>query len=1020
MPPQPDTAAVAHISNPFSTGGGGVNYERHVQAFFLFKMISRDLCPLLGMPIRRMDFQAKYLGYDTDDLVVTAASGPRTARLLCQIKHDVTVSSKNGIFRDVIAAAWSDFQKPDFDPDADQIALIAAGTGKQGKHAMAKLRSFARDAGNADDFMFRLHTANFSANAVRDAYDAIQDCIGTDNDFEVWRFLKCFSLYLLDLEPGGGNSLYDTLRSAIRAHALQDPDLVWSKLSEQCGAWNQRAASVTYDHLPDSIASLFASEAPETEIEQYLDAFPTLDYSNECIPFAYDYAKLADIWGRDAQLEQLRTFTEETPQRFSFCVITGPAGIGKSKLVFHFGHRYQEKKNWLVRKAVLEDIPELTRQTNWNSGRNILLIIDYANEQEELGRLLRTLSRVKDAPAWGKIRLILIAREGAMPSQRNASQFLLPQWYERMVKRDRGIHQHLFGRDFINLQGLSRENCAALYGSFTDNHLHIRATEADRTRVLDLIDRAVTDEDHLVRPLYALFVMDLYHSNPHAKKWDLPYLQKQIYDRDKERWRGELNDEDLFRALLNLLLYATIFDGWESDQPLPPPLADDCRTIFDAARISPSDCKATWFKMLTGHVVRRNGTPVLPRLTPDMVGEFFVLNELDALDAYTRRQWELLILARFADCREFFIRAIQDFGNEETYIDVFRKLFDDMIGLLENGDETAHRVFSSILETFYRNYKGNEKDHIFTGISATLEKYIERYRDLSVSAAELELLFHENRPGIGREKRLEHFTAIEPLHTRWPGSRRIASRYIDFLGALAAGSLSAHEAGYQDEYIKQFIALHGWIADPDEEIRRAFLPALIAVIQSANGIMDWDTARHLEEDFLRKIMADCSEELCLDFISRFDQLIIDLARQRINTLSALDPEQPEYHAVKQAFDQRLVVEISFYKEIIARSEHPSFNFIWTYVTTLPKITKGLFIYENPSREASLESLEPVLQDLFLYMLDKLKTIYNTCRHARDNSALARHASHTLNMFCESKSSAIPYPIKAMCILRDPD
>lgn len=1011
---------VAKISNSFSTGGGGVNFERYVQAFFLFKMISRDLCPILEMPIQRMDFQAKYLGYDTDDLVVTAVSGQNSIKLLCQIKHDVTISLKNAVFRDVIAAAWSDFQKPGFNKNIDQIALVAATTGKDSKKSMEALHNFAHGSRSAEDFFYRLHTSRFSSNSVRKTYSAIESCIQATDDLDVWQFLKCFNLYLLDLDPGGNNSLYDTLLSAIRGHAIENPDLVWSKLSEQCGIWNQRAASVTYDDLPASIMGIFASRPPETEIEQYLDTFPALDYTNDSILFSYDYAKLADIWGRDAQLEQLKIFAEDETQRFLFCVVTGPAGIGKSKLVFHFGHQFQKKNDWLVRKVIPEDILELSQQQNWNTNKNIMLIIDYANEQEHLGKLLRTLSRQKGTGYSGKIRVILIAREGTLPSRHNPNQILLPQWYEYIIKRDRGIHQHLFLRDFINLQGLSREDCASLYRSFTANHLHFHPAEAVQEAVLKLIDQAVTDNDNLVRPLYALFVMDLYHRNPDAKNWDLQSLQRQIYDREKERWRLELNNEKLCCSLLNLLLYSTIFDGWESDRLLPTPLADACQTVFERARISASDCKATWFKILTGHVFHRNGTPVLTRLTPDMVGEFFALNELNALDDETRRRWELLIIDRFADCREFFIRAIQDFGNEETYIDIFRKIFDEIIELLADEDDGAHQVFSSILEIFYKNYKGNTNDQILINIRSTLKNYIGKYKDQYVSAAELELLFHENRQGIGKKSRVRHFSEIKSLHTRWPESYRIASRYISFLGDLAAGSISANKAGYQDVYIEQFNALHKWVAVSDEEIKRSFVPALTEMIQAANGIMNWDLANHIEEDFLRIVMKECSEELLLDFIGSFDSLIIDLARQRVNTLSTLVPGSSVYESVKQAFDRRLVVEITFYKEIIERTTQPSFNFIWTYVTTLPKITKGLFIYENPSLEATLESLEPFLQDLFRYMLGKLKTIYGMYHHSRDNGALARHASRTLDMFCDAKSSSIPYQIKAMCILHTPD
>lgn len=46
--------------------------------------------------------------------------------------------------------------------------------------------------------------------------------------------------------------------------------------------------------------------------------------------------------------------------------------------------------------------------------------------------------------------------------------------------------------------------------------------------------------------------------------------------------------------------------------------------------------------------------------------------------------------------------------------------------------------------------------------------------------------------------------------------------------------------------------------------------------------------------------------------------------------------------------------------------------------------------------------------------------FSLYHHTRDNRALARHASQTLDMFCDVKSSSIPYQIKAMHILNAPD
>ena len=1000
-----DPAKLSNLSNTFSTGGGGVNFERHIQAYFLFKMLSHDVCPILEQPIEQMDFQAKHLGWDTDDLVITASSGIKPCKLLCQIKHDITISLKNAVFQDVITAAWSDFQKPDFDADSDHIALIAASTGKKSKSAMEQLHDYARYSKNVDDFLFHIQTVHHSANSVRETFSAIASITQSENDTDIWRFLKAFRLYLMDLDTGSNNILYTTLLSAIRGHSDCEPTQVWAALSEQCGIWNEKGASITRKDVPQNIQKLFDTKSSETE--KYLCTFPSFDLSEEAAPFSYDYSNLVEIWGRDIQLEQLRIFTEE-PQRFSFCVITGPAGIGKSKLVFYFARQYQEKADWLVRKVPLDDIAELGRVQNWDTNRNILLVVDYANEQEFVGRILRVLSRLPENISCSKIRLILIAREGTRRSPYRANDIILPKWYEHIIKGDRKIHQHLFLKDFINLQGLSQSDCTSLYYAFVSNHLKMELSEIDRKSVLELIDSSVRDEDGFVRPLYALFVMDLYHRNPNTNHLTLQQLHSQVYQRDKERWRSELNNDNLFIALLNLLLYATIFDHWESSQILPPPLDQDCYTVNTTARTLGADQKSAWFKMLTGHIEWRQGKQVLTRLTPDMVGEYYALNELDNLDDWTQQQWLHLIISRLADCREFFIRAIQDFGNNEDQVKIFLKLFHQMIPLLEECDEKTHRIFASILEVFYTNFRGEKT----WKVKDLLNCYIKHNRSQYVAAAELELIIHENDPSV---KPVDLESIIRNLYTQWPDSEKIASRYITLEGNRLAHQIRSQNPCLHQDMADIFALLRKWAPCPAYEMKYALIPALVKIIKASNFVLDWDTALYVEKELLRVVMDQCSEEFLLVFICCYDSILIELASKRTKALSTLSPD--DQIQLKAIYDHRLEAELSFYREMIDRNPNPSFNFVWTHVSTLQKITKALFIYEGLSPETEPDSIVPYLKNTFLYMLNEFKCVYTQYHRDQNASALARHASRTLDMFCDSKSSAIPYRIKAMCILR---
>ena len=82
--------SVTELSNSFTTGSGGANFERRIQAIFVLTLLVDGFSPILGTPIERIEFQAKHLGYDIDDLVVISSKGEK---LLCQMKHSLSVST---------------------------------------------------------------------------------------------------------------------------------------------------------------------------------------------------------------------------------------------------------------------------------------------------------------------------------------------------------------------------------------------------------------------------------------------------------------------------------------------------------------------------------------------------------------------------------------------------------------------------------------------------------------------------------------------------------------------------------------------------------------------------------------------------------------------------------------------------------------------------------------------------------------------------------------------------------------
>ena len=780
---------------------------------------------------------------------------------------------------------------------------------------------------------------------------------------------------------------------------------------------HDRALKEHKEVLDDHEKRIQRMEYDPHDVEEFLESLPSLRMSKKNRPFAYDYFKLQDIWGRDVQIEKLCSFAEDDNRRFQFCVITGPAGIGKSKLVFHFSRIYQQKKDWLVRNLNQKPLQGLCKKKNRTTEKNILLIIDYANEQELLTDLLSKLSRLKEEGYWRKIRLILIAREGTSPSIYNSHQKDFPKWYMDIVHDDWAINDHLFLNEFIDLCGLTIEDCSSLHIAYATNHLKRNITLKDESNIKQLIEQEVLDEDGLARPLYALFVIDLYYRNPDVRSWDLDSIQEQIYLRDWVKWKTEIcckrtKRENVFIALTNLLLYASIFNKWESSITLPEPLDKDCKIVFNAANAYATDYKSKWFKILTGKNVFFNGESVLVRLTPDVVGEYYALKRLSSFDKSTLHSWATLMTAQLVDCREFFIRAIQDFGNNKTFIEIFLKIFRVMSELIAKDDNDTHKAFASILETFFRNYKGNEDDRIFQNISDVINQYTEDNKNNCAYAAELTLLFHENRPHIGFSRRVEHFECIEPLYNRWPESRKIASAYISFLGDIAASRIGANAPAYSDSYITKFEKLLNLAKSTDYVIKKAFIPVLIKAIERADSVHDWKRSTFMEDFFLKEVMEQCGDELALDCIGKFDSVIISLAKQRADLVQAVTPEpiSESKQLTIQEIDQKLEKEIAFFRHVINSNSNPSVNFVWTYVGKLSMVTKNLFIHECiPHNEL-----------LFQYMLRKLQEVYTMHYNSNTSSILAWRASRALDEFCDAKSEAIPPFIRVLCILNKPN
>lgn len=282
------------LSNSFSTGGGGVHFEAHVQASFVALMLTGGHAPCLPCwPIAEIKLQGKIDGFDTDDLIVVVenVNSKERRKLLGQVKHSVAITQSSTLFGEVMQAAWNDFNNPKvFTKNKDIIALITGPLSATDAHNVQWLPNHARHTTNVDEFFRHVHGANFSSPKAAEKLEVIQHHLKAANGGndvsrdELYDFLNHFHLLGYDLGTEFG-VVISLLHSHIAQFHQQSPEWVWSRVVDIVQTWNQDAGTIMRGKLPDDLQEAFeqmavvempeefkaAQEKPKTDWTQHQD-----------------------------------------------------------------------------------------------------------------------------------------------------------------------------------------------------------------------------------------------------------------------------------------------------------------------------------------------------------------------------------------------------------------------------------------------------------------------------------------------------------------------------------------------------------------------------------------------------------------------------------------------------------------------------------------------------------------------------------------------------------------------------
>ena len=337
------TETTKQQSNPFSTGGGGVNFETRVQAAFTLLMLTSKFSPCLpNFPITKIILQGHYVGFNTDDFIIFAEQPDtlKKVKLLAQIKHNINITEKDTIFAEVIQSTWNDFNHEDFDDKSDALALITGPLSKTDINDVRPILEWSRYCENEEEFLKKINTANFSSEGKRNKLKVFRSQLQSANagidvsNEQLWKFLKVFYLIGYDLDTELGVTL-SLLYSLIGQYSSKNAKNLWARIVDAVQVANQNAGTITLETLPEDIQTAFSDVYSANWSS---DVKKLKDHGN------YILGSLRNSIG-DVHIKRSEEFAEllNLSETSRFVLIAGERGTGKSSLIKDFSDYLGER-----------------------------------------------------------------------------------------------------------------------------------------------------------------------------------------------------------------------------------------------------------------------------------------------------------------------------------------------------------------------------------------------------------------------------------------------------------------------------------------------------------------------------------------------------------------------------------------------------------------------------------------------------------------------------------------------------
>jgi len=239
------------------------------------------------------------------------------------------------------------------------------------------------------------------------------------------------------------------------------------------------------------------------ELNRYTQKSVSVPKSANRFMYNSDYVAFV---GRGKELVQLQEFCQ-APEQISWWAVTGPGGIGKSRLIYEFTNT-QKADGWKICWLKHSDYDNLIHWT-LPVDRCIVVADDVQAHLQAIGNWIVSVSaRLRSE----KLRIILLERDG-----RNLNSAKWAELLQSDFPYDDTISSICYCSDFLNLAPLSDDELKAIMTDFAKASAKPLTNSEHADWLLQTLKKI---DGELQRPIYALAITDAWCSGKDPVHWN--------------------------------------------------------------------------------------------------------------------------------------------------------------------------------------------------------------------------------------------------------------------------------------------------------------------------------------------------------------------------------------------------------------------------------------------------------------------------------------------------------------------